>query len=84
MPGQYDASGVDLSLIRANMRVTPTERARRAALRVQKDWTNRPNKARLSVSALCCARVTYDVDRCYRRTSDNLERKRLREQEGLR
>ena len=29
-------SGVDLSLIRANMRVTPTERARRAALRVQK------------------------------------------------
>jgi tetratricopeptide (TPR) repeat protein len=40
-PGQYDESGVDLSLIRANMRVTPTERARRAerarqaALRVQ-------------------------------------------------
>jgi len=29
-PGQYDESGVDLSLIRANMRVTPTERARRA------------------------------------------------------
>ena len=40
-PGQYDGNGVDLSLIRANMRVTPTERARRAeharraALRVQ-------------------------------------------------
>jgi hypothetical protein len=33
MPGQYDASGVDLSLIRANMRVTPTERARRAEFR---------------------------------------------------
>ena len=30
------------------------------------------------------ARVTYDVDVCYRRTSDNIERKRLREQEGLR
>src|SRR5712692_7880272 len=29
-PGQYDESGVDLSLIRTNMRVTPTERARRA------------------------------------------------------
>ena len=28
--GQYDESGVDLSLIRANLRVTPTERARRA------------------------------------------------------
>ena len=40
-PGQYDENGVDLSLIRANMRVSPTERARRAdrarrdALRVQ-------------------------------------------------
>ena len=40
--GQYDESGVDLSLIRENLRVTPTERARRAerarlaALRVQK------------------------------------------------
>jgi len=40
--GQYDESGVDLSLIRANLRVTPTDRARRAelarraALRVQK------------------------------------------------
>jgi len=34
-PGQYDENGVDLSLIRANMRVTPTELARRAALRVQ-------------------------------------------------
>jgi hypothetical protein len=28
-PGQYDENGVDLSLIRDNMRVTPTERARR-------------------------------------------------------
>jgi hypothetical protein len=41
VPGQYDDNGVDLSLIRANMRITPTqrarraERARRAALRVQ-------------------------------------------------
>lgn len=41
VPGQYDESGVDLSLIRANMRITPAERARRAerarqaALRVQ-------------------------------------------------
>ncbi len=41
-PGQYDESGVDLSLIRSNMRVTPAERvrrverARRAALRVQR------------------------------------------------
>ena len=41
MPGQYDENGVDLSLIRANMRLSPTERARRAdrarcdALRVQ-------------------------------------------------
>jgi hypothetical protein len=40
-PGQYDENGVDLSLIRANMRVSPSERARRAerarrsALRVQ-------------------------------------------------
>lgn len=40
-PEQYDENGVDLSLIRANMRVSPTERARRAerarqaALRVQ-------------------------------------------------
>lgn len=40
-PGQYDDNGVDLSLIRANMRVSPIERARRAerarrsALRVQ-------------------------------------------------
>jgi hypothetical protein len=40
-PGQYDDNRVDLSLIRANMRVSPTERARRAerarlaALRVQ-------------------------------------------------
>ena len=40
-PGQYDDNGVDLSLIRANMRVAPTERVRRAerarqaALRVQ-------------------------------------------------
>jgi len=40
--GQYDENGVDLSLIRANMRVPPTERARRAeparraALRIQK------------------------------------------------
>jgi hypothetical protein len=38
---QYDDNGVDLSLIRANMRLSPTERARRAdrarraALRVQ-------------------------------------------------
>ena len=38
---QYDENGVDLSLIRANMRLTPSERARRAerarqaALRVQ-------------------------------------------------
>ena len=37
----YDENGVDLSLIRANLRLTPTERARRAerarrsALRVQ-------------------------------------------------
>src|SRR5207244_2582073 len=37
-PRQYDENGVDLSLIRANMR------------------------------------VTYDVDLCYRRTTDNLER----------
>lgn len=28
--GQYDENGVDLSLIRANMRLTPEERARRA------------------------------------------------------
>ena len=28
--------------------------------------------------------VEFEVDLCYRRTSDNLERKRLREQEGLR
>jgi hypothetical protein len=40
-PGQYDENGVDLSLIRANMRLTledrarRAERARRAALRVQ-------------------------------------------------
>jgi hypothetical protein len=40
-PGQYDENGVDLSLIRANLRLSPTERARRAerarrsALRVQ-------------------------------------------------
>ena len=40
-PEQYDENGVDVSLIRANMRVSPTERARRgerarrAALRVQ-------------------------------------------------
>ncbi len=39
-PGQYDENGVDLSLIRANLKLTPTERARRgerarrAALRV--------------------------------------------------
>jgi hypothetical protein len=39
--GQYDENGVDLSLIRANMRLTAGERARRAerarkaALRVQ-------------------------------------------------
>ena len=39
--GQYDENGVDLSLIRANMRLAPedrarrAERARRAALRVQ-------------------------------------------------
>ncbi len=39
--GQYDENGVDLSLIRANMRLTPeerahrAERARKAALRVQ-------------------------------------------------
>ena len=38
---QYDENGIDLSLIRANMRLTPSERARRgerarqAALRVQ-------------------------------------------------
>ncbi len=41
IPNQYDDNGVDLSLIRANMRLTPAERARRAerarkaALRVQ-------------------------------------------------
>jgi MFS family permease len=29
-PGQYDDNGVDLSLIRENLRVSPTERARRA------------------------------------------------------
>jgi hypothetical protein len=29
-PGQYDENGTDLSLIRANMKLTPTERARRA------------------------------------------------------
>lgn len=40
-PCQYDENGVDLSLIRANMRLTPLQRARRAeqqrkaALRVQ-------------------------------------------------
>jgi hypothetical protein len=40
-PKQYDENGVDVSLIRANMGVSPTERARRAerarlaALRVQ-------------------------------------------------
>jgi hypothetical protein len=40
-PGQYDENGVDVSLIRENMRISPTERARRAdrarrdALRVQ-------------------------------------------------
>ena len=39
--GEYDQNGVDLSLIRANMKLTPEERARRAerarkaALRVQ-------------------------------------------------
>jgi hypothetical protein len=38
---QYDENGIDLSLIRANMRLVPSERARRgerarqAALRVQ-------------------------------------------------
>jgi hypothetical protein len=41
VPGQYDDNGVDISLIRSNMRVSPTERARRgerarrAALRVR-------------------------------------------------
>ena len=41
-PGQYDDRGVDLSLIRSNLSLTPTERARRAerarrsALRVQR------------------------------------------------
>jgi hypothetical protein len=41
-PDQYDEHGVDLSLIRANLRLTPTDRARRAerarkaALRVQR------------------------------------------------
>ena len=40
-PGQYDQNGVDLSLIRANMKLAPEERARRAerarkaAMRVQ-------------------------------------------------
>ena len=40
-PRQYDENGIDLSLIRANMRLSPSERARRAerarqaALRVQ-------------------------------------------------
>jgi hypothetical protein len=29
-PGQYDENGVDLTLIRSNLRLTPTERARRA------------------------------------------------------
>ena len=29
-PNQYDDNGVDVSLIRANMKITPTERARRA------------------------------------------------------
>jgi hypothetical protein len=41
MPSPYDDNGVDLSLIRANMKLTPEQRARRAerarksALRVQ-------------------------------------------------
>ena len=31
VPGQYDDNGVDVSIIRANLRITPTERARRGA-----------------------------------------------------
>jgi hypothetical protein len=41
VPGQYDVNGVDVSLIRENLRLSPTDRARRGeqarrdALRVQ-------------------------------------------------
>src|SRR2546426_2222366 len=69
LPGQYDENGVDLSLIRANMRVTPTERARRAEHGVEFIIVGGQAEALMGG-----ARVTYDVDLCYRRTPDNLER----------
>ena len=96
---QYDENGVDLSLIRANLRLTVEERARRAerqrqaALRVQQIGRGlRPSPLERFCALLAeagvefmviggqaealmgGARVTYDVDLCYRRTPENIER----------
>src|SRR5260370_12792452 len=98
-PGQYDESGVDLSLIRANMRLTPTERARgRSAHDGPRCGCRRLDEPReqSALERFCAVlaehgvafivvggqaealmgspRVTYDVDLCYRRTPENLER----------
>jgi hypothetical protein len=82
--GQYDANGIDLSLIRANMRVTPTERARRAerARRCRPEgagaWTSHPSEARLSIKRY----LGRPKDRESLLHFEGI--RRLREQEGLR
>jgi len=110
---EQDEDGVDLSLIRANLKLSPTERLRRGerALKsalwlrgvARRHWE--PSSVRGGVAiadrecdfekifAICQQEgveliviggqaalfygweyVTYDLDLCYRRTSDNLER----------
>jgi hypothetical protein len=72
---QYDENGVDVSFIRMNLQLTPTERARRgerarqAVLRVAE--IGRVGQAEVLMGG---ARATFDVDLCYRQTAANLER----------
>ena len=56
VPGQYDDNGVDVSIIRANLRITPTERARRgagpAAEGRRPTWAHRPLSGRVGIAVL--------------------------------
>lgn len=70
LPAQYDENGVDLSLIRMNMRLTPTERARRAD-RARRDALRLAESGRATRRQSACSLLELEAI------------KRLREQEGL-
>jgi hypothetical protein len=108
--GEQDENGVDLSLIRENLKLTPEERllradaARRSALQLQEiGRRNRGEASRGETESMAynipeivallaregvefiiiggqaealmgSPRVTYDVDLCYRRTPQNIQR----------